>query len=754
MKAKASRNFPIAMLIMMACMALYACGGGGGGGGGPFETAPAITNLTYYPSSAQLNDGGGTILVTGTVDFSDPDGDVSSFTIVTYNTAGQQLSSTTNPVQGVNGHTSGTVVVSVLAPTTVAGDYTFQVFLIDASNRTSNRLSGTFSVMADGGGQGILVTPTGPSPSHLVEHKGELFWSEAGEESINKVSLAGGSAEVLALRVEAPEEVAVQGQDVFWLESRSGFSPSGCAGPGVIRNLHKTSLDGGTSVLLATGDSCGDVTTDLVADDTSVYWATSTASPNTYVIHKIPVSGGTSTTIATTSVPIVAMTGDDTNLYWMENQFPDTANIRSVPKAGGTPATIAGGFVSRAVTFAINGTSVFFTQANFPSTDNLVKAPLTGGAPALLSTLSGTPRKMVADDTNVYWVDGAGVSAVPVDGQSPTVLADAVNSPLDLAMSSDTLIWTDTTGPAHGETGALRAVPKAGGQITVLFQGGDAPRQLSVDGSWIYWTEGGPIGLGEGFGRIARVPAAGGVEQTIVSGVSSDSPPIAVSDTHVFIADKFRIKKVPLVGGVAETVAAGSFYISDLSTDGMYVYWAEDPLAVVFKAPVEGGDPTFLAAVPAGVNAGPAGPVRLQDGIVYWMTHYDAIISVPAAGGTPQVVASGLPFLNDFVVDSGHVYFSENDTGKIRKVSLIGNQFSELVQESSLWSPNILTTDGLSLYWINQEHVGKVPVAGGPYSIIVSSVSSDPFVPGSIAVDTTSVYWTEPPVMEIRKALK
>jgi hypothetical protein len=236
--------------------------------------------------------------------------------------------------------------------------------------------------------------------------------------------------------------------------------------------------------------------------------------------------------------------------------------------------------------------------------------------------------------------------------------------------------------------------------------------------------------------------------ETFVSGVASDSPPITVSDTHIFIADKWRIKKVPLSGGPAETVAAADFYVSNLVTDGAYVYWVEAPFSAVCKVPVGGGDVTSLAS-----GEGPPGPIRLQNGTVFWMDHFDTIRAVPAVGGAVRIVASGLPFLSDFVVDGTNIYFSENDTGDIKKIPVGGGAATTLANGLH-GSYNNLAVDGANLYWINQNHIGKVPTTGGTPSFVLYVLASDPFFPASIVLDGTSVYWTEPPIREIWKAQK
>ena len=753
---KPGRNGRLICLALELCMLLVVagCGSGGGSGGNTQGTAPTIANLNYSPSSAQLNDGGGSAIVTGTIDFTDPDGDVFSFTIATFTSAGQPLSTTTTPIQSAAGSTSGAIAVSVAVPTTTIANYTFQVFITDAAGHASNQISGTFSVVA--GSPANLVTPTGPSPAGLVVLNGALYWSEAGEEPVNGISLAGGSPPfVLAQKIGTPAGFVVQGQDVFWLDERSGISPSGCTGPGVIRILNRTPTNGTMTTELARGDSCAGGSPDLVVDGGFVYWVTSTASPNTYVIWKTPVAGGASTAVTTTSVPVVALTGMAGNIYWMENFFPiaDGA-IRAVSTTGGPAITLASGFISRAGTFAVNSTSVFYTVANFPGSDNLLKVPVTGGPATQLGLLNTPPQKLAADDTNIYWIDSASISALPVAGGSTTILANAVNTPLDLVVRASDVLWSETTGPAHGETGAVRSVQKTGGAVAVLAQGGDAPRRLGWDASWVYWNEGGPIGLIEGFGRIARIPTAGGAVETVVAGVTSDSPPITVSDTHVFIADKFRIKRVPLSGGVVETVAAAYDNVVSIITDGAYVYWVEGPLSNVRRVPNVGGTVENLAD--SGVNAGPAGPIRLQSGMVYWMTNFNTILVAPATGGATQVIASGLPFLSDFVVDATDIYFSEHDTGNMKKMPLGGGGATTLANNGlGYGSYSILAMDDINLYWIDQAKIGRVSKTGATPSFIVpGSLASDPLFPASIALDTTSVYWTEPPIGEIWKALK
>jgi len=118
------------------------------------------------------------------------------------------------------------------------------------------------------------------------------------------------------------------------------------------------------------------------------------------------------------------------------------------------------------------------------------------------------------------------------------------------------------------------------------------------------------------------------------------------------------------------------------------------------------------------------------------------------------VVASDLPFLSDFVVDATNVYWSENDTGDIKRMPLGGGAPTTLANGSP-GSYNILAEDDANLYWIDQAHVGKVPKTAATAEFLVpGNLAADPFFPASIAVDAAAAYWTEPPIQKINEIQK
>ncbi len=126
---------------------LLACGGGGGGGGGG-GTAPTISDLIYSPLGTYLGSGSGTATVSGNMLFTDPDGDLASWTLTLLDASGMQLQSTTTPIQGASGLTSGGLNAVAVVSTATLGTYTFRIQVTDARGNRSGALSGTFRITA------------------------------------------------------------------------------------------------------------------------------------------------------------------------------------------------------------------------------------------------------------------------------------------------------------------------------------------------------------------------------------------------------------------------------------------------------------------------------------------------------------------------------------------------------------------------------------------------------------------------------
>lgn len=138
------------MIFMITCM-LSACGGGGGGAApapAPALTTPTISSLTQSALTAAQNSGGGAVTVTFTVNFIDTGGDVSTLTIQAFDaTTGVLATTSTNPVAGVTGVTTGSINGILNVSTTTIGTYNVKLFITDSAGTQSNILNTTWAII-------------------------------------------------------------------------------------------------------------------------------------------------------------------------------------------------------------------------------------------------------------------------------------------------------------------------------------------------------------------------------------------------------------------------------------------------------------------------------------------------------------------------------------------------------------------------------------------------------------------------------
>lgn len=480
-----------------------------------------------------------------------------------------------------------------------------------------------------------------------------------------------------------------------------------------------------------------------MTDSADAYWVTSTGSPGTYSIVRVPLDGSASTTLATSPLnQIVAIARDDNNLYWEEDfGAAQPGSIKKVPLGGGTPTTVYG---SDSIYF-VGGLSVASGEAIFGAiapgdASQLFKVSTSGGTPVVLTDFADfatSPHNIIADTNNVYWFDNSSINSIPIAGGIATPLSSGAFSPTALQVNENSILWSETTCCTVPPPGRIKSLPFAGGPVTVLSDGLNDPGALTLDSGNVYWSEGVVYGDLEGFGRVASVPIGGGATNTLISGVQSNLAPIAVDEANVYVADRWTVKKVPIGGGQIEQLAIAGSYIRSIVTDGTSVYWSEDPTSNVAKVPVIGGAPASL-----GGGSGPAGPVVVVGKSVYWMDSFATIKQVSTNGGMVTLIATGLPFLSDLTVDNTFAYVSEHDSGEIDRIPLGGGSLVGLAYAGHPFLRTNLALDDSHLYWIDQAgDIGKVPKAGGTQEFLGFALPSD--LANSVAVGNGAIFWTD-----------
>jgi hypothetical protein len=275
---------------------------------------------------------------------------------------------------------------------------------------------------------------------------------------------------------------------------------------------------GSTVLTLVSGDLACPI--NIVVDATSVYWTANGGS-----VMKVPIDGGTPTTLASGQSTPWGIAVDATSVYWVDVGNGNDGSVMKVPLAGGTPVVLASGQITNhAGSLAIDAARIYW------STDQGVEAmPLAGGTPEQLIVSTETPKIFGVDATNVYWAGyTSGILEAPLDGGAVMTLAPGTGYAGTLQGTSlYYLVGQD-----------VLTVPINGG-APVTLASGSGPEAIAVDSTRVYWAD--PLAIvadgGTLFeGRVLSVPLAGGTPTTLADGLPQPDA-IAVDATSVYWAD-------------------------------------------------------------------------------------------------------------------------------------------------------------------------------------------------------------------------
>ncbi len=101
---------------------------------------------------------------------------------------------------------------------------------------------------------------------------------------------------------------------------------------------------------------------------------------------------------------------DATSVYW--TAYPGTATVMKVPLSGGTPSTLAAGATGAYLDFpegiAVDATDAYWLE----QIGTVMKVPLDGGTPTTLSSGQLNLTSLAVDGTSVYWTSDLVAGAV------------------------------------------------------------------------------------------------------------------------------------------------------------------------------------------------------------------------------------------------------------------------------------------------------------------------------------------------------
>lgn len=176
------------------------------------------------------------------------------------------------------------------------------------------------------------------------------------------------------------------------------------------------------------------------------------------------------------------LNGVDTKLCGSAGQEVKAGNID-----GTGSMTALDGPISKADRIAADANNLFWIDIG---SSEVRRAPLNGGASVEITTqaVATALRDIIADDTGVYWIDGASLLKAPAgqDMGEPIEESSTFNR-LKIALGGDTVCWTQQASPG------IYCMPKAGGTENDVIQVASAgePSALAVDadGGFAYWID-------------------------------------------------------------------------------------------------------------------------------------------------------------------------------------------------------------------------------------------------------------------------
>lgn len=279
----------------------------------------------------------------------------------------------------------------------------------------------------------MIIASSRELPWGVVTDGTFVYWADHEGGTLNSVAVGGGSASSFATGQVHPLALAVDVNNAYWVAANGVYQFGGSA-----------------VTLLASGSP-----TSIAVDSSYVYWTDEGTQSQEGTVKRVPIGGGTVTTIATGQASPRGIFVSGSTVYWVNY---GNGEVMSAAITGGGVVALAAS-QSGPTSLVVVGSKVYWT--NYMGGELMSCATGGGSATVLAVGLTGADN-LVSDGTRLFWsvssyaLAGVAPANVPmiltslISSFSISVLVDAtVNG---LAVDTVNIYWTD---PAAGTVNQL-----------------------------------------------------------------------------------------------------------------------------------------------------------------------------------------------------------------------------------------------------------------------------------------------------------
>jgi hypothetical protein len=295
------------------------------------------------------------------------------------------------------------------------------------------------------------------------------------------------------------------------------------------------------------------------------------------------------------------------------------------------------------VTLTPDGSTVLFTtgfdggsvSSRLPRIDaTLSSVPVAGGARKILYT--GEVQGIVADETDIYFLNNERIWRMPRAGGKPTLLVNRADTlqTIGPALNDESMfsLAIDDTNVYWGErqSGRIRTIPKQGGAIATLATRQIGIGDVAVDGDFVYWTQTAQMRMGKEIKpktAILRIAKRGGTPEPLVPADVAGDQAFRLrfdADAIYWLSDS-GIRAAAKDGSGVRMIVADR---QDFASDGDSIYVGGKTVRRIAK---RGGAVTKLLDEPQPLAIAAAAGV-----VVVWNNDPNAIDMTPPAHWAPK----------------------------------------------------------------------------------------------------------------------